>query len=67
MRTGSFYSKAPIPVMLHVTRESRQVLIDFGYELAFRTRSCGPRTWFNFKIDVLYIGYSDDADERPFR
>ncbi|KAI8954197.1 hypothetical protein F4801DRAFT_49963 [Xylaria longipes] len=56
MRSGSFYSPAPIPTLLHVTRESRQVLIDYGYELAFRTRTCGPRVWFNFKTDILYIG-----------
>jgi hypothetical protein len=42
--------------MLHVARESRQVLLDSGYELAFRTRTHGPRTWFNFKKDILYIG-----------
>ncbi|KAI0974375.1 hypothetical protein F4678DRAFT_422431 [Xylaria arbuscula] len=57
MRTGSFYSKAPIPAMLHLWSESRQVLVEYGYELAFRTRTCSPRTWFNFKTDVLYIGY----------
>ncbi|KAI0539943.1 hypothetical protein GGR58DRAFT_462562 [Xylaria digitata] len=56
LRNGSFYSTAPIPALLHVTSESRQVLIDYGYELAFRTRTSGPHTWFNFKIDVLYIG-----------
>ncbi|KAI1428376.1 hypothetical protein F5Y12DRAFT_733417 [Xylaria sp. FL1777] len=62
MRSGSFYSTAPIPLMLHVTRESRQVLVDDGYELAFRTRTCGPRTWFNFKIDVLYLGIVQDME-----
>ncbi|KAI0856167.1 hypothetical protein F4860DRAFT_493926 [Xylaria cubensis] len=61
LRTGSFYSTAPIPTLLHVTRESRQFLIDQGYELAFRTRTCGPRVWFNFKTDILYIGrYYDE-------
>ncbi|KAJ8106498.1 hypothetical protein ONZ43_g7047 [Nemania bipapillata] len=35
-----------------------------GHELAFRTRTCGPRTWFNFKTDVLYIDYRsyDESD-----
>ncbi|KAI0910465.1 hypothetical protein F4823DRAFT_589693 [Ustulina deusta] len=62
LRIGAFYSTAPIPAMLHVTRESRQVLIDYGYELAFGTRTCGPRTWFNFKTDALYIGRLSDRD-----
>ncbi|KAI1286582.1 hypothetical protein F5Y03DRAFT_380652 [Xylaria venustula] len=66
MRTGSFYSNAPIPAMLHMWSESRQVLVEYGYELAFRTRTCGPRTWFNFKTDVLYIGHcvSESREER---
>lgn len=55
VRKGSFYSTAPIPALLHVSRESRHALINAGYELAFRTRTCGPHTWFNFKIDVLYL------------
>ncbi|KAI1365653.1 hypothetical protein F5Y08DRAFT_169471 [Xylaria arbuscula] len=66
LRTSSFYSTAPIPALLHVTRESRQVLIEIGYELAFRTRSCGPQTWFNFKTDVLYVEMIPDRDDRPF-
>ncbi|KAI1750932.1 hypothetical protein F4782DRAFT_507269 [Xylaria castorea] len=60
LRSGSFYSTAPIPMLLHVTRESRQFLIDQGYELAFRTRTCGPHVWFNFKTDILYIGRHDN-------
>ncbi|KAH8164289.1 hypothetical protein CIB48_g3969 [Xylaria polymorpha] len=67
VRSGSFNSPAPIPTLLHVTRESRQVLIDYGYELAFRTRTCGPQVWFNFKTDVLYIGrFEDEWDSRSF-
>ncbi|KAF2968124.1 hypothetical protein GQX73_g5448 [Xylaria multiplex] len=66
LRSGSFYSTAPIPALLHVTSESRQVLIDYGYELAFRTRTSGPHTWFNFKTDVLFIGRcSVEEDIRP--
>ncbi|KAI1824520.1 hypothetical protein F4861DRAFT_257647 [Xylaria intraflava] len=56
VRAGYFYSAAPIPALLHVTRESRYALMESGYELAFRTRSCGPKTWFNFETDVLYLG-----------
>ncbi|KAI0438780.1 hypothetical protein F4803DRAFT_533832 [Xylaria telfairii] len=67
VRSGSFNSAAPIPTLLHVTRESRQVLIDYGYELAFRTRTCGPQVWFNFKTDVLYIGrFEREWDGRSF-
>ena len=31
-----------------------------GYQLAFRTRSSGPRTWFNFERDILYLMYDDN-------
>ncbi|KAI1118884.1 hypothetical protein F5Y14DRAFT_398054 [Nemania sp. NC0429] len=62
-RTGSFYSTAPIPSLLHTTRESRETLIASGFELAFRTRTCGPRTWFNFKTDILYIKHVSEYDE----
>jgi hypothetical protein len=54
VRKGYLYSAAPIPKFLHVTRESRQVLMESGYELTFRTRTHGPCTWFNFKTDILY-------------
>ncbi|KAF5968652.1 hypothetical protein FBULB1_10635 [Fusarium bulbicola] len=30
------------------------------YRLAFRTRSHGPRTWFNFETDALFISQGDD-------
>ncbi|KAJ2990210.1 hypothetical protein NUW58_g3066 [Xylaria curta] len=61
VRSGLFFSTAPIPALLHATRESRQALIADGYGLAFRTRTCGPQTWFNFKTDILYLSrfYSD--------
>ncbi|KAI8627899.1 hypothetical protein F5Y19DRAFT_158344 [Xylariaceae sp. FL1651] len=65
LRSGSLYSTAPIPVMLHVCNESRQVLIDYGYELAFRTRTHGPQTWFNFNKDVLYVSrFITDWDDQ---
>jgi len=57
VRKGYLYSAAPIPKFLHVTSESRQVLMDSGYELAFRTRTHGPCTWFNFKKDILYASH----------
>ncbi|EXL72031.1 hypothetical protein FOPG_12386 [Fusarium oxysporum f. sp. conglutinans race 2 54008] len=49
-----FYSNAPIPVLLHTCFESRDFLIKMGYQLAFKTKSHGPRTWFNYDRDVLF-------------
>jgi hypothetical protein len=54
-RPHALYSAAPIPPLLHTCAESREVLIRHGYELAFRTRSTEPRTWFCFRDDVLYL------------
>ncbi|KAK0708500.1 hypothetical protein B0H67DRAFT_603439 [Lasiosphaeris hirsuta] len=70
-RLHALYSAAPIPPLLHTCAESRLVLVQHGYELAFRTRSAGPRTWFCFGTDVLYLpklpcNWNDpdaDADE----
>lgn len=38
-----------------------------GYELAFRHRTSGPRTWFNFGHDILYLAHdlSDDSGAYP--
>jgi hypothetical protein len=55
VRESHLYSKAPIPALLHTCAESRAELMSCGYRLSFRTRSNGPRTWFNFERDVLYI------------
>ncbi|EXA41267.1 hypothetical protein FOVG_09772 [Fusarium oxysporum f. sp. pisi HDV247] len=49
-----FYSNAPIPVLLHTCFESRDFLIKMGYQLALKTKSHGPRTWFNYDRDVLF-------------
>ncbi|KAF3061838.1 hypothetical protein GL218_03461 [Daldinia childiae] len=51
------YSKAPIPALLHTCVESRRVLINAGYQLAFASRNHPPMTWFNFKNDVLCLKY----------
>ncbi|KAF4435588.1 hypothetical protein FACUT_7070 [Fusarium acutatum] len=59
-REVQLFSTAPIPALLHTCRESRDHLIKRGYQLAFRTRSHGPRTWFNFDTDVLFISRGDD-------
>ncbi|OJI98956.1 hypothetical protein ASPVEDRAFT_25798 [Aspergillus versicolor CBS 583.65] len=55
MRENSLYSAAPIPPLLHTWYEARRVLMGFGYTLAFETRTTGPRTWFHFGRDVLFI------------
>ncbi|KAJ8128087.1 hypothetical protein O1611_g5548 [Lasiodiplodia mahajangana] len=60
LRKSALYSAAPIPALLHVSAESRHVLMSAGYELTFQTRSCGPLIWFNFKTDVLFIPYFDE-------
>lgn len=57
MRTSYLYSRAPIPPLLHTCTESREELMSRGYQLAFRTRSHGPRTWFHFGRDVVYIKF----------
>ncbi|KAH7317915.1 hypothetical protein BKA65DRAFT_557327 [Rhexocercosporidium sp. MPI-PUGE-AT-0058] len=49
------YSKAPIPALLHTTTDSRRLLQNYGYELAFSTRTNGPRTWICCKHDVVYL------------
>lgn len=62
VREGYLYSKAPIPALLHTCAESRAELMSCGYQLAFRTRSNGGRTWFNFERDVLYIDVNSEDD-----
>ncbi|EEH41721.2 hypothetical protein PAAG_03284 [Paracoccidioides lutzii Pb01] len=63
-RESHFRSRTPIPPLLHTCTESRQVLIDYGYELTFRTRTSGPRVWFCYCYDVLCLlsrGYDDSC------
>ena len=54
-RVGTFYSLCPMPVLLHVCRESRQLLQSYGYALAFNTRTNPARIWFNFTSDILHL------------
>lgn len=58
-RPHKLYSEAPIPPLLHTCFESRQVLIQYGYQLAFATRSAPPTTWFCFRDDVMYLSKLD--------
>lgn len=62
-RGGFLYSNAPIPALLHTCSESRAELMNRGYQLAFRTRSSGPRTWFNFDRDILFLEFDRDYFE----
>ncbi|KAI0007181.1 hypothetical protein F4779DRAFT_523787 [Xylariaceae sp. FL0662B] len=55
LRESYLFSTAPIPPLLHTCMESRSVLISDGYQLAFRSRTNGPRTWFHFGKDTLYL------------
>ncbi len=54
-RESYFWSRTPIPALLHVCRESRHAMQLCGYELAFAAEESEPRVWFNFKHDVLYL------------
>ncbi|KAL6362006.1 hypothetical protein LRP88_05489 [Fusarium phalaenopsidis] len=65
-RTGHFFSNAPISALLHTCTESRLELINMGYQLAFRTRPSGPRTWFNFDRDILFIECDPSGDGSLF-
>ncbi|RSL78265.1 hypothetical protein CEP51_008369 [Fusarium floridanum] len=60
------YSNAPIPALLHTCTESRLALVNMGYQLAFQTRSSGPRTWFNFNRDILLIGPEPQEDDSSY-
>ncbi|KXJ92556.1 hypothetical protein Micbo1qcDRAFT_202774 [Microdochium bolleyi] len=55
MRESSLLSRAPIPVLLHVCRETRAALRTLGYHLAFATRSSEGMTWFHYDFDTLYL------------
>ncbi|KAG8671109.1 hypothetical protein FPOAC1_004347 [Fusarium poae] len=50
-----FRSCTTIPALLHTCRESRGELINHGYELTFTTVTRGPRVWFNYRQDAIYV------------
>lgn len=60
-RDASLYSPAPIPPLLHVCSESREMLKKYGYQLAFDTRTDEPHTWFHFERDILSIRFVSSA------
>ncbi|KXJ92542.1 hypothetical protein Micbo1qcDRAFT_222303 [Microdochium bolleyi] len=61
MRRSELFSNAPVPALLHTCKEARDILRAQGYELTFATRSSPPKTWFNYKIDTLYLSAIEDA------
>ena len=54
-RRGYFWSNCAVPVLLQTCRESRHVMQLAGYQIILRHRTSGPRTWFNFDRDLLYL------------
>ncbi|KAM7191216.1 hypothetical protein V8F20_009394, partial [Naviculisporaceae sp. PSN 640] len=54
-------STAPIPAFLHVSRESRYTLMNYGYTKAFGNSSHGPMTWFHFGRDILHLDLLKDC------
>ncbi|KAF4499334.1 hypothetical protein FAGAP_4490 [Fusarium agapanthi] len=64
-----FYSNAPVPALLHTCFEARNYLVKKEYQLAFKTKTQGPMTWFNYDRDVLLEDQTScsqvqfDADE----
>ncbi|CZR54631.1 uncharacterized protein PAC_04515 [Phialocephala subalpina] len=63
-RESYFWSRTPIPALLHTCRESRHAMQLCGYELAFAAEKSEPRIWFNFKHDVLYLTSGRWGSER---
>ena len=49
----------PVPAALHVCRESRSLMVSWGFELAFSTYEHPAKTWFNFNTDTLYLEYTN--------
>jgi hypothetical protein len=62
-RVGNFYSPDPIPVLLHVCHESRELLLSYGYKLAFATRTSPGGIWFNFLSDILHLYELSEPEE----
>lgn len=63
-RESYFWSRTPIPALLHACSESRHAMRLCGYELAFAAENSEPRIWFNFKHDVLYLTGSRWGSQR---
>jgi hypothetical protein len=61
-RVGKFYHEGPIPVLLHVCRESRELLKSYGYALTFSTRTAPAMTWFNYSSDILHLREHDEDE-----
>lgn len=66
LRRSELFSNAPIPALLHTSKEARDVMCAQGYELTFGTRSAQPMTWFNYKIDTLYLTTIEDPSHHNY-
>jgi hypothetical protein len=62
-RKSIFITQYPMPVLLQVCQESRNLLQAYGYELAFSTRTAPAQTWFNFSSDFLYLRNIEHYDD----
>lgn len=62
-RKSYLRSKTLVPPLLHTCAESREALTRYGYELTFGTRTHGPRTWFCYRHDTLYLYPDNNSSE----
>ncbi|RFU77181.1 hypothetical protein TARUN_5053 [Trichoderma arundinaceum] len=63
-RRATLSSKAAIPPLLHTCRESRSLLVSYGYQLAFPSTSEEPLIWFNFMQDTLLLDHGLECSEQ---
>lgn len=63
-------AQRPVPLALHVCRESRNEAINQGYELGFGTRKSAslpeghpPCTWLNFKFETASIDFCHNKEK----
>jgi hypothetical protein len=55
LRRGYWYTASSPPTISKVCKESRRALEVSGFSLAYGTRTNDPRTWFNFKSDIIFL------------
>lgn len=60
-----FFSRTPVPGLLHACFDSRKIMMEAGWRLEFpsRTEKQG-RIWFNLQKDVVYFPYDGLLDSR---
>ncbi|KAJ1333140.1 2EXR family [Microdochium nivale] len=61
-RLTQLYSRAPVPALLHTCAESREVLVESGFELAFGTRgTCSAAYTAALRKNVVLPGLTEDG------